>query len=63
MAYNSKDRNAEQYQPGGVAMFSVGKIAHRVVEQGKDPSNLGRWVYVRYRGKHDRTFRVVTVYI
>ena len=43
-------------------MLSIGKISHRIMEQGRDQSKLGRWAWVKYRDKHGRTFRVVTVY-
>ena len=29
---------------------------------GKDPSALGRWVWVRYRGRNNITLRVVSIY-
>ncbi len=50
---NSTTRATAQY--GGVAMWSIDKAAHRVINKGQDPSGLGRWVWVRYRGENNIT--------
>ena len=57
---NSTTRATAQY--GGVAMWSIDKAAHRVTNKGQDPSGLGRWVWVRYRGKNNITLRIFTAY-
>lgn len=46
-------RQIRQY--GGTALFSVNKVAHRVIDKGIDPSNLGRWAWTRYQGKGNHT--------
>lgn len=43
-------------------MFSLNKTSHRVVRKGQDKSGLGRWSWVKYRGKDNITFRVITAY-
>jgi len=47
---------------GGVAMWSIGKAAHHIVEKGNDPSELGRWAWVRYKGQKNHSLRVYTAY-
>jgi hypothetical protein len=53
-------RQARQY--GGIALFSVNKAAHRVIDNGMDSSNLGRWSWTRYKGKGSHTLRIFTAY-
>jgi hypothetical protein len=43
-------------------MWSIDKVAHRVIGKGQDATGLGRWVWVRYRGKDNITLRVYTAY-
>ncbi len=50
------------HQFGRMALFSIDKAAHRVVKKGVDESNLGRWVWTRYRGKNNQTLRIVVAY-
>lgn len=57
---NSPPRQARQY--GGTALFSINKAAHRVMEKGMDPSNLGRWTWTRYKGKRNHFLRIFVAY-
>jgi hypothetical protein len=43
-------------------LFSANKAAHRAVIKGQDKSNLGRWVWTKYKGKRDQTLRIFTAY-
>ena len=38
-------------QAGGVSLWSINEGAHRVTEQGKDLRGLGRWAWMRYKGR------------
>jgi len=40
-AWNQTDAKASPAQVGGVALFSINKIAHHVVASGADKSGLG----------------------
>ena len=51
-----------RHQAGGVSLWSINKGAHRVMECGKDPRGLGRWVWTRYRGRSGVNVRFVTAY-
>ena len=57
-----KFANPHPAQPGGVSLWSINKGAHRVMEQGRDPRGLGRWVWTRYRGKGGVNIRFVAAY-
>eukprot|EP00978_Attheya_sp_CCMP212_P001422 scaffold2989_cov29-Attheya_sp.AAC.2 len=52
VGYNVTDENWDSdFQIGGTAQISINQAAHRVVSSGRDPSNLGRWVWTRMIGK------------
>ncbi len=61
-ANNCTTANREAHQYGGTALFSIGKAAHRIISKGIDPTNLGRWVWVRYRGRNNQTLRIFSAY-
>ena len=61
-AYNIRDRFAKRAQRGGSAQITQGRLSHRVLETGRDPKGLGRWVWQRLRGKHNTTTRIVSAY-
>ena len=47
---------------GGVAQLTTGTLAHRAIENGADPSGLGRWVWTRHIGRHGTSLRIITGY-
>jgi hypothetical protein len=51
--YNSLSREKQQF--GGSALINIGKASHRICGKGMDKTKLGRWVWVRYRGKSNHT--------
>jgi hypothetical protein len=61
-AHNTTIKNDSVTQWGGTAQISTGHAAYRVIKSGRDPSNLRRWVWTKYRGKDNRIFRVFTGY-
>ena len=62
LAYMDKWISSTAYQVGGVLLWSVNKGAHRVMKQGKDSSQMGRWCWTQYRGKNGITLRVISGY-
>jgi hypothetical protein len=50
------------YQVGGVLLWSLNRMAHRVMEKGSDIRGLGRWCWTKYRGKNGTTLRIVSAY-
>eukprot|EP00978_Attheya_sp_CCMP212_P007809 scaffold18161_cov56-Attheya_sp.AAC.6 len=63
VGYNVTDEHWDSdFQIGGTAQICINQAAHRVVSSGRDPSNLGRWVWTRMIGKGGLHFRVVMLY-
>jgi hypothetical protein len=64
LSYSSNTTNTpiKSKQYGGVALFSINKAAHKVVGEGSDPSNLGRWTWSRYRGRNNHTLHIIYGY-
>ena len=63
LAYNRNDRHVKGAQQfGGTSVTSTGSCINRDLEQGEDPSGLGRWAWHKYRGKDNLTLRVVSAY-
>ena len=61
-AYNQYDRKCDKHQPGGTAIIARGEMALRNMGIGQDSRKLGRWSWIRLRGKDGITLRVVLVY-
>ena len=59
MAFNGSSAPRTSRQFGGVALLSMNKAAHRVIDKGLDASGLGRWCWTQYRGKASNTLRVI----
>ena len=62
MAFNGTSAPRTSRQFGRVALLSMNKAAHRVIEKGSDTSGLGRWCWMRYCGKVSNTLRVISAY-
>ena len=62
VAYNKCDVNASRTQPGGTITMVRGAVALNTQEVGADGSGLGRWSWVKIKGKQDSVTRIVTVY-
>lgn len=61
-AHNVVEDDPDPTQFGGVAMLTRNQFAHRVANSGVDPSGLGRWCWVRFRGKAGVHLRVIVAY-
>jgi hypothetical protein len=59
---NTEPDVTQKLQYGGVGIVEMGEIKHRITAPGKDPSSLGRWVWMRMTGKEGHITRFVTVY-
>ena len=62
VAYNTTDKNAKAFQPGGTAIMTIGKVSHMWDSSGVDKSSLGRWTWTRYQGSGGRHVRVISIY-
>jgi hypothetical protein len=49
-------------QYGGVGLIATDETATRSREGGKDPSGLGRWLWMRFQGRNNHVTRVVSIY-
>jgi hypothetical protein len=45
-------QHTKPLQPGGVGIIATDDVAHRVTSQGKDPTGLGRWAWIRLQGRN-----------
>jgi exonuclease III len=61
-AHNRTMAPSQVRQYGGCALFSINKAAHRACEKGCDGSNLGRWVWTRYKGWGNQSLCIITAY-
>ena len=48
-------------QWGGTFMCTYGRLAGRTTETGTDTSGLGRWCWMKFRGKNNITTRIIAV--
>ena len=55
-AYNVEDEATQVYQPGGCLQVTTKKLVGCWVENGSDPTGLGRWTWSRYMGKTTSLF-------
>ncbi len=49
-------------QYGGVGLIATDEAVNRARNGGKDPSGLGRWVWMRFQGRNGHMTRVVSIY-
>jgi hypothetical protein len=49
-------------QYGGVGMIALSEAKHQTTARGKDPSGMGRWVWMRMEGKEGHHIRFITAY-
>ena len=62
VGYNRRERPAKIYQPGGTAVFVQEYLTGYNVANGTDLKGLGRWTWMRFRGKNGVMLRVVAAY-
>eukprot|EP00957_Ditylum_brightwellii_P163349 12437544-Ditylum_brightwellii.AAC.1 len=51
-----------KYKPGGVALFSRGRIVGRINKSGVDPKGLGQWCYHHLSTKGDHHIWIIAGY-
>jgi hypothetical protein len=62
-AYNRHDSDDLSIQQwGGTSLWSINNAAHRAIDSGSDPYDLGRWSWTRYCGRGNITLRVISAY-
>jgi hypothetical protein len=58
----SKANAAHSFLPGGTATIVANNWTGRISDSGEDPHGMGRWSFVRTKGKTAQKLLVVTVY-
>jgi hypothetical protein len=62
-AHNTTElQTTDTIQYGGVGIVATQEIANRIISTGRDPTNLGRWTWIRIQGKEGHTTRIATTY-
>jgi hypothetical protein len=61
-AHNRHGSPPGTMQYGGVGALALGETRHRLCGTGEDLTGLGRWVWMRYKGKGEHHLRVVGAY-
>ena len=63
IAYNTTEPDRTHInQYGGTIACAFEDTAHRVIDQGQDPSGLGRWAWLLLEGKQHHRLRILSVY-
>jgi len=62
VAAHNEHENLGRRQWGGTAAVAYGDLAVRVSETGKDPTGLGRWCFMRCKGRDNHAIRIITAY-
>ena len=63
LAYNKTELEmTKKLQTGGVGVVAADDVVHRITEQGRDESGLGRWAWLRFQGRQGVKIRVISVY-
>jgi hypothetical protein len=62
-AHNTQELEVtDTVQYGGVGLVSSSEVKHRIIDQGRDPTGLGRYVWIRLQGREGHTTRIVSAY-
>ena len=61
-ANNVNDAPEMKTIPGGTGLTCINEVACRVVAKGRDPTGLGRWVWLQLKGRNDKILRIVSFY-
>ena len=62
-AFNQRDKYGAMHQPGGTAVFCRDEMGLRFMGAGVDEKKLGRWSWMKFRGKNSMSIRVISVYV
>jgi hypothetical protein len=50
------------HQWGGTALVSRGKLVHNICKKGVDEAGLGRWCWMQFVGKNNKSTRIIYDY-
>jgi len=61
-AHNTTDPHTRVYQLGGVGIFSINRMAHRVHSVGCNPTGLNRYCWTVFYSKDNKRLRAIATY-
>ena len=61
-AYNTNENNTKKQQ-GGTCVTIMERYGQYVKEIGKDPSNLGRWSWIKVKGNNEISTLIISAYL
>lgn len=59
---HNKHANLGKTQQGGTCTIAFGQAAYRATKMGEDPTGLGRWSWIEFRGRDEMLTRIYTAY-
>jgi len=62
MMCNRNKINQQEYQLGGAAIAVLNKTAHQATQSGDNKSGLGRWCWVKLKGKERGHISIFVAY-
>jgi len=61
-AHNTMDPHTGVYQLGGIGIFSINQMAHRVHSVGGNPTGLSQYSWTVFYGKDNKRLRMIATY-
>jgi hypothetical protein len=52
----------KRHQWGGTSLVARGKFVHNIGKRGVDGAGLGRWCWMQFFGKNNKSTRIISVY-
>ena len=62
-AFNQRDNNKSRHQPGGTAIYCRDELGLRFISAGVDDKKIGRWSWMKFRGKDKKIMTFISVYV
>jgi hypothetical protein len=47
---------------GGTSLVARGKLVHNIGKKGVDEAGLGRWCWMQFFGKNNKSTRIISAY-
>jgi len=62
VGYNKHETEPSEHQPGGTGILVVNEFSHRALSPGTDELGMGRWSWIRLRGKAGHVLQIIAAY-
>jgi hypothetical protein len=66
--HNSKQQDhqrsydTQEASMGGTSLVAIGKLLHNIGKKGVDEAGLGRWCWMQFVGKNNKSIRIISAY-